>query len=84
VGKGKGCLVEDNVAGNDDPVSGEVKTPVALVIRWITKESTESRARGKLVRSGGRKVGIAGAPKRSKIMIGGEAAMEGEERGAHV
>jgi len=72
------------VAGNDDPISGVVKAPVALVIRWIAKECTESRARGKLVGSGSRKVRIAGAPKRSKIMIGGEGAMEGEERGAHV
>jgi len=84
MGKRKRCLIEDNMAGNDDPISGEVKAPVALVIRWIAKECTESRARGKLVGSGGRKVRIAGAPERSKIMIGGEAAMEGEERGAHV
>jgi hypothetical protein len=36
------------------------------------------------VRSGSRKVRIAGAPESSKIMIGREGAMEGEERGAHV
>jgi hypothetical protein len=72
------------VAGNDDAVRGEIKAPVALVIRWVAKKDTESGARGKLVGSCGREVRIASAPKRSKIMIGGKGAMEGEERGAHV
>jgi hypothetical protein len=72
------------VAGNDDPVSGEVEAPVALVIRWVSKKDTKSGARGKLVWSCGGEVRIAGASKRSKIVIGGEGAMEGEERGAHV
>jgi len=72
------------MAGNDDTVSGEVKAPVTLVIGWVAKKGTKSGARGKLVGSSGRQVRIAGAPKRSKIMIRGEGAMEGEERGAHV
>ena len=36
------------------------------------------------MRSGGRKVGVACAPEGTKIMIGGEGAMEGEKGGAHV
>jgi len=39
---------------------------------------------GKLVRSGGGEVGVAGAPETAKIVIGRMGAMEGEEGGAHV
>ena len=39
---------------------------------------------GKFVRSTGRKVGVACAPERVKMMLGGKGAMEGNERGAHV
>jgi len=84
VGEGKYCLVKDNVARNDDTVGGEVEAPVALMIRSITKKGTECEAGGKLVRSGGGEVGVAGAPETAKIVIGRMGAMEGEEGGAHV
>ena len=36
------------------------------------------------MRSGGGEVGVAGAPESSKVMVGGESAMEGKEGSAHV
>ena len=67
------------MAGDDDPVIGETKAPVALVIWWVAKKDTKSGARGKLVWSCGGEVRIASASKRSKIMIGEKGAMEGKE-----
>ena len=39
-----------------------------------------SRTRGKLVRCGGREVGVASAPKDSKVIIGGRGAKKSEVR----
>jgi len=68
-GERKRCFVEDNVARDDDTVGGEIETPVTLVVRQVANEHTESGAWGKFVRGGSRKVGIAGAPKGSEVMV---------------
>jgi len=57
------------VAGDDDPVGGEIKAPVALVIRRVAYESTKSGAWGEFVRVGGCEIGVTGAPKSSKVMV---------------
>ena len=72
------------MARDDDTIFGEVEALVALMIGRVANEDAQRGARGKLVRSGGGEVGIAGAPERPEVMIGGKSAIEGEERGSHV
>jgi hypothetical protein len=38
VGKRKRGLVENNMAGDNDTVCGEIKTSIALVIRRVAEE----------------------------------------------
>ena len=78
------CFIEDNVAGYDDPVGGEVEAPVALVIRGVPQKHAQRGAGGKFVGCGGGEVGVAGAPEGPEIMVRRESAIEGEEWGAHV
>jgi hypothetical protein len=83
-GEGESCFVEDNMAGDDDSIGGEVKTPVTLVIRRVADEHTQSSAWGKFVGSSGSEVWVAGAPESSEIVVGGMGAMKCEVGGAHV
>ena len=80
----KSRLVEDDMTRDDDTVGGEVETPVAFVIGGVADEDTQSGAWGKFVGGGGSEVGIAGAPKNSKFMVGGWSTMECEEGSSHV
>jgi len=72
------------MTGDDDAVCGEVEAPVALVVKRIANKGAQGRSWSELVRSGGGEVGVAGAPKSPKVMVGGESAMESEKRSAHV
>jgi hypothetical protein len=47
----------------DDEVCGEIKTPVPLVVRRITKENTKSGTWRKFICGRGRKIGLAFTPK---------------------
>jgi hypothetical protein len=50
-------LVEDDMTGDQETMSGEVRTPVPFVIRGVPEGDTTSRARSKLMGSSIRKVG---------------------------
>jgi hypothetical protein len=75
-GKRKGRLIENNVSGGDDTTCGELKTAVAAMCGWISEENTGAGPRGKLMRCGGKKVGVAQAPKDSEVTVGGRRPME--------
>jgi hypothetical protein len=55
---------------DDDVVGEEVKESVPFVIMAVTEEKTTTGARGELVRSSGRGVGIACKTKDTKVGIG--------------
>jgi hypothetical protein len=54
------------VTRDKDAVSGEVHTPVPLVIRGVPKEDTMSGTGHKLMRGSGGETRIAGAPKKRR------------------
>jgi hypothetical protein len=56
---------------DDDPIGREIEAPVAFVIGGVADEGTQSGTGSKFVGGGGSEVGIAGAPKDSKVMVGG-------------
>ena len=69
------------MARNEDSVGGEVKTPITLMVGRVTEEDTTRGARGKLMRSNGREIGVASAPKDTKMVVRGMDAEESEVRG---
>jgi hypothetical protein len=69
------------MARNEDSVGGEVKTPITLMVGRVTEEDTTRGARGKLMRSSGREIGVASAPKDTKMVVRGMDAEESEVRG---
>jgi hypothetical protein len=64
--KGKSHLVEDNMTGNDNSSSGEVKTAVTLMGRGVSEKYTSCGAWCQLVFGGGCEVGIAKATENTK------------------
>jgi hypothetical protein len=72
------------VTRDADTIGGNIKAHVTLVIRRVADNSAKSGVRGKFVGSGGSEVGVAGASKNLKDVIGRKSAVEGRERGAHV
>ena len=72
------------MARDDDTIGGEIKAPVALMVRRVADESTQGGAWGKLVRSGSSEVGIAGTSENSEVMVGRKSAVKGKERSAQV
>ncbi|KAG8100349.1 hypothetical protein GUJ93_ZPchr0013g36350 [Zizania palustris] len=63
-----------------DTTRREVKAMVPLVVGGVTEKHTKGRAGRKLVRSSGRSVGIAGAPKDTKVSIERRGAEQGMVR----
>ena len=59
---------------------GKIITPISLMVRRVFEEDATSRTRCELVRCGGRDVGIAGAPKDSKVIIGARGGKESKVR----
>ena len=59
---------------------GKIITPIPLMVRIVFEEDATSRTRCELVRCGGRDVGIAGAPKDSKVIIGARGGKESKVR----
>ena len=68
------------MTGDNDTTRRKVIAPILLMIRRVPKEDATSRTRCELVRCGGREVGVASAPKDSKVIIGGRGAKESEVR----
>ena len=68
------------MTGNNDTTRRKVIAPIPLMIRRVPKEDATSRTRCELVRCGGREVGVASAPKDSKVIIGGRGAKESKMR----
>jgi hypothetical protein len=56
-------------------VGEEVKAPVPLVIRRVSKEDT-SGTRSKLVSDSGREIRIASAPEHATVIVGGRGDKE--------
>jgi hypothetical protein len=54
------------------------------VIQRVAEENAQSGAWDKFVRSSGGEVGVAGASKDPKVMVGRKSAVEGKEGGVHV
>jgi hypothetical protein len=61
---------------DNEAICGKIKTPIALMISRIAKEDTPRGSGSELMSSGGRKVGIAGATKNAKMLIGGCGSIE--------
>jgi hypothetical protein len=40
--EGKGCLIKNNMLGDDDVVGGEIVTPITFVINGVSEEDTMS------------------------------------------
>ena len=59
------------MTGDNDTTRRKVIAPIPLMIRRVPKKDATSRTRCELVRCGGREVGVASAPKDSKVIIGG-------------
>ena len=78
-GNGEG-LVEDDMSGDQQAVRGEIEEPIPLMLRGVAEEDKPIGVWGKLMGSGGRKVGIAGAPEDPKVGIRGSGAEEGKVR----
>ena len=67
---GKGCLVKSDMARDDDAASGEIKTSVSFVSRWVPEKDTLGGSRGEFVSSSRRCVSVAEAAKDAKVIIG--------------
>ena len=59
------------MTGDNDTTREKIVTPIPLMVRRVSEEDATSRTRCELVRCGGREVGVASAPKDSKVIIGG-------------
>jgi hypothetical protein len=59
------------MSGDEDATRGEVKAPVPLVVRRVTKENAPCRARRQLVRSSGRNVRVTGTTEDTKVIVAG-------------
>ena len=68
------------MTGDNDTTRRKVIAPIPLLIRGVPKKDATSRTRCELVRCGGREVGVASAPKDSKVIIGGRGAKESKMR----
>jgi hypothetical protein len=75
--KRKVIFMKDDMTRDEDAVGEEVKAMVPLVIKGVTEKRTMSEARGELVSSGGKGIGIAGTTKDTKVVIGGGCAIQG-------
>jgi hypothetical protein len=69
------------VTRDEDSVGGEVKTPIPLMVEGVSEEDTASGARGQLMRGSGCEIGVASAPKDTKMVIRGMDAKENEVTG---
>jgi hypothetical protein len=74
--KGEANLVEGNMPRHYDAARLDVETAVSAVIRWITKKDARHRTWSEFVRSGGRLIGIAEAPKKAQMVIGRRSTEE--------
>ena len=74
-------LVECDVTGDDDPIGDSVKVAVSFMVGRVAKKDAQGGAGCELMASCGRQVGVAGAPKDAKVIVGRQRAMEGEVRG---
>ena len=68
------------MTGDNNTTRRKIITPIPLMVRRVPKKDATSRMRCELVRCGGREVGVASAPKDSKVIIGGRGAKESEVR----
>jgi hypothetical protein len=80
-GKREIRLVKNDVTRDEDSMGGEVKTPIPLMVGGVSKEDIASGARGQLMRGSGCEIGVASAPKDTKMVIRGMDAEESEVRG---
>jgi hypothetical protein len=66
------------VSRDQHTVEGEIEASVPLMLRGVAKEDTSTGAKGELMGSSGREIGIVGAPKDPKVGVGGSGAEEGK------
>jgi hypothetical protein len=57
------------MTGDNNPVGGEVKAAVSLMMRRVTKEGAKSGAWRKFICGGGREVRITGTTKDTKVIV---------------
>jgi hypothetical protein len=64
----QGGLVKDDMSGDQLTFGGEIEALIPLVIKRVSKEDTSIGARGELMGSSGREVGMAGNPKTQRCV----------------
>jgi hypothetical protein len=57
------------MTGDDNPVGGEVKAAVSLMMRRVAKEDAKSGARRKFICGSGSEVQITGTTKDTKVIV---------------
>jgi hypothetical protein len=57
------------MTGDDDPVGGEAKAAVSLMMRRVAKEDAKSRAWHKFICGSGSEVRITGTTKDTKVIV---------------
>lgn len=73
---GKNALVEYNVTGDDDAMSGEIVAAITFVLEWIAKKDAPSGAGREFVGGSGIKVRVTKTPKHVEVIIGGVNAVK--------
>jgi len=81
LGERKRGLVESDMMRDDDLVGDGVKAAVSFMVRRVAEKDAQGGAGCELMASCGRQVGVAGAPKDAKVIVGQQRAVEGEVRG---
>jgi hypothetical protein len=71
------------VSGDDEVVSGEIKTPVTFVVREVSKENTYGGPRCQFVSSFGREIRIVDTIEHTQVLVGGGDSMEGKVLTGH-
>jgi hypothetical protein len=66
------------MTGDDDPISGEVKAAVSLMMRRVAKEDAKSGAWRKFICGSGSEVRTTGTTKDTKVIVRWKNAVEGE------
>jgi hypothetical protein len=75
-GKGKSGLIKNNMAKNEDTLSGKVHAAITLMMRRITKKNTSTRSGREFIRHSGGGVGVAKTTKNAKRQVAGVRVMK--------
>ena len=77
-GKLEGVLVEDNMARDDDTITGEIHAAITLVVRRVAEKNASTRPGSEFVGHGGGGVRVAKATKDTQGRVIRVGVMEGK------